>query len=102
MFVDAQLSDLHVNGTHRNRARIEAAFDYVNSRRRHRRAGFVTGDLTDHGSAEMLEARKRDRQSLPTLITIGNHDAPTFNEVFGPGTDLEHRTGQRGRRPSTA
>ena len=76
MFVIAQLSDLHVNGTHRNRARIEAAFDYVNSRADGIDALLVTGDLTDHGSAEeMLEARKRSPSPLPTLITIGNHDA---------------------------
>jgi 3',5'-cyclic AMP phosphodiesterase CpdA len=89
MFVIAQLSDLHVNGTHRNRARIEAAFDYVNSRADGIDALLVTGDLTDHGSAEeMLEARKLIASPLPTLITIGNHDArPTFNEVFRPGTD---------------
>ncbi|GED96095.1 metallophosphoesterase [Gordonia crocea] len=86
MFVIAQLSDLHVNGTHHNRARIEAAFGYINSRADGIDALLVTGDLTDHASPdEMLEARKLITSPLPTLITIGNHDArPSFNTVFRP------------------
>ncbi len=89
MFVVAHLSDLHVNGTHRNRARIEAAFDYVNSRAEGIDALLVTGDLTDHGAHdEVLEARKLITSGLPTLITVGNHDArPSFNAVFRPDAD---------------
>ena len=82
MFVIAQLSDLHVNGTHRNRARIEAAFDYVNSRADGIDALLVTGDLTDRGSAEeMLEARKliaqlgKQRAALVLCMTcVSTHD----------------------------
>ncbi|QKT08841.1 metallophosphoesterase [Gordonia sp. X0973] len=89
MFVIAQLSDLHVNGTHRNRARIEAALHYVNSRAEGIDALLVTGDLTDHAAPEeMLEAHKLITSPLPTLITIGNHDArPSFNAVFRPEVD---------------
>ena len=32
MFVIAHLSDLHVNGNHHTRGRIESAFDYINTR----------------------------------------------------------------------
>ncbi|GAB11367.1 putative phosphodiesterase [Gordonia araii NBRC 100433] len=89
MFVIAHLSDLHVNGTHHNRARIEAAFEYVNSRADGIDALLVTGDLTDHGSAdEMLEARKLITSPLPMLVTIGNHDArPSFNAAFRPDAE---------------
>ncbi|MFT4199229.1 metallophosphoesterase [Gordonia sp. (in: high G+C Gram-positive bacteria)] len=89
MFVIAQLSDLHANGTHRNRARIEAALEYVNSRADGIDALLVTGDLTDHASdEEMVEARKLITSPLPTLVTIGNHDArPSFNAVFRPDAD---------------
>ncbi|MFT3901386.1 MAG: metallophosphoesterase [Gordonia sp. (in: high G+C Gram-positive bacteria)] len=89
MFVIAQLSDLHANGTHRNRGRIEAALDYVNSRADGIDALLVTGDLTDHASPEeMAEARKLIHSPLPTLVTIGNHDArPSFNAVFRPDVE---------------
>lgn len=89
MFVIAHLSDLHVNGNHHTRARIEGAFEYINSRADGIDALLVTGDITDRASTdEMLEARKLITSPLPTLITVGNHDArPSFNAVFRPGTN---------------
>ncbi|MFT4085543.1 MAG: metallophosphoesterase [Gordonia sp. (in: high G+C Gram-positive bacteria)] len=78
MFVVAQLSDLHFNGTREHRARVMAALDYLVGTcggSRNIDALLVTGDLADDGlPEEYREAATTLVTDIPTLTILGNHD----------------------------
>ncbi len=91
VFVVAHISDLHFNGSEHHRSRVESVLRYINSRAAGIDALIVTGDLVDRGTAaEYDEARDTLHSTLPTLITIGNHD------------DREHYNASFRREPGQA
>ncbi|MGB3304521.1 metallophosphoesterase family protein [Gordonia sp. (in: high G+C Gram-positive bacteria)] len=79
MFVVAQISDLHFDGSTEHRKRVEAVMDYLNGRcggPRNIDALLVTGDLADEGlPEEYREAVETLSTEIPTLVTLGNHDS---------------------------
>ncbi|MBM7365663.1 metallophosphoesterase family protein [Gordonia hydrophobica] len=86
MFVVAQISDLHFDGTTDRRKRVAAVMDYLNGRcggPRNIDALLVTGDIADEGlPEEYREAVEALSTDIPTLMTLGNHDDRTaFNSV---------------------
>ena len=86
MFVVAQISDLHVNGTADHRKRVDAVMDYLNGRcggPRNIDALLVTGDIADEGlPEEYREAIEALGTDIPMLLTLGNHDdRSAFNAV---------------------
>ena len=86
MFVVAQISDLHFNGTADHRKRVAAVMDYLNGRcggPRSIDALLVTGDIADEGlPEEYREAMEALGTDIPTLMTLGNHDdRSAFNSV---------------------
>ncbi len=83
MFVVAQISDLHFNGTANHRRRNEAVVAYLNRHADGIDALVVTGDLADTGTADQYrEFVEVVKTPLPTLVTIGNHDnLATFRAV---------------------
>ncbi|NLG45453.1 metallophosphoesterase [Gordonia sp. (in: high G+C Gram-positive bacteria)] len=87
MFVVAQISDLHVNGTAEHRKRVDAVMDYLNGRcggPRNIDALLVTGDIADEGlPEEYREAVDALATDIPVLWTLGNHDDRTaYNSVI--------------------
>ncbi|MFM9378957.1 metallophosphoesterase [Gordonia sp. VNK21] len=75
MYVVAQISDLHFNGTPGNRARVHGVLDYLTSCDGPIDALLVTGDLTDHGAAaEYREALENLVVPWPRALLLGNHD----------------------------
>lgn len=85
MYVVAHVSDLHFNGTDYNRRRIETTLDYLDRCADGIDALVITGDLTDTGTAAQYEEFVATvTPSLPTLVTIGNHDdLPTYRRIVG-------------------
>ena len=75
MIVLAHVSDPHFDADPRNAQRVDGVFAYINSLPNPPDAVLVTGDITDHGTAqEYAQARESLRSDLPILLCPGNHD----------------------------
>ncbi len=75
MFVLAQLSDTHFDGSPRNTARVADAMTFLAAMATPPDAILVTGDVADHGSpAEYESARATIVSDVPILWCPGNHD----------------------------
>ena len=84
MFLLAQISDTHFDGTSRYRDRAERIMAFVNGLPTPPDAIVVTGDIVDHGLASEYEQAREVLQSpIPMLIGPGNHDDRIpFREVL--------------------
>jgi 3',5'-cyclic AMP phosphodiesterase CpdA len=74
-----QLSDIHIGGSEGGKdpiPRVEAVIDAVRSLPNAPDAVLVSGDLTDHGTAEEYEVVRAmlGRLELPLCVLPGNHD----------------------------
>lgn len=75
MIVLAHVSDPHFDGDPRNARRVDRVFGYLNSLPNPPDAILVTGDITDHGTAEeYAQARASLQSELSILLCPGNHD----------------------------
>ncbi len=89
----AQITDLHIGGDDGAQERLVAAVRSVLALRPAPDAVLVTGDLTEHGSAEefALVAELLSPLQMPVHVLPGNHDGrPEFRATFHvPGTGDE-------------
>lgn len=75
MIVLAHLSDTHFDGESRSTERVDRVFAYLNTLPNRPDAILVTGDITDHGTAdEYAHARASLTSEIPILLCPGNHD----------------------------
>ncbi|MFJ6793101.1 metallophosphoesterase [Streptomyces sp. NPDC091268] len=75
MIVIAHLSDTHLDGGGRAAGRTRAVMEYLDGLPYDLDAVLVSGDITDHATAdEYEEARKALASRHPTVLCPGNHD----------------------------
>ncbi|PRX43466.1 calcineurin-like phosphoesterase family protein [Prauserella shujinwangii] len=90
MFVLAQFSDTHLDGTERKADRTARVMDYLRVLPRPVDAVLVTGDIADQGEpAEYEQARALLTADVPVLACPGNHDrrAPFRSVLLGEAAD---------------
>lgn len=72
----AHITDLHIDGSQRESARVRRVMDFLRSMPTAPDALVVTGDIADHGTAgEYAEAARLLAAPFPVLALPGNHDS---------------------------
>jgi 3',5'-cyclic AMP phosphodiesterase CpdA len=76
----AHITDLHIDGTPRESARVRRVMDFLRSMPTAPDALVVTGDIADHGTAaEYAEVARLLEAPFPVFALPGNHDSrPEF------------------------
>lgn len=91
MFAIAHLTDTHAGGRPESVTRLRVVIDHLLAMEPRPDVMVVTGDLTDHGTAEEYAAVREqlDRWPGPVAACPGNHDVlSTYEDGIGPAESV--------------